>query len=107
MSVKSLMNQTVSISAKASYDREGRATHGASTDSEARIVVRDRRRMDELGNVIVINAVAYVPGDTTVNTDDKVTYSGTDYKVVSVNNAIGELGNTHHIKLELQKWVSA
>ena len=47
---------------------------------------------------------SYVPSDTTVAIDDKVTYSDTDYKVFGIYTAIDGVGDTNHLKLELVKW---
>ena len=54
--------------------------------------------------MITIVATVYVPSDTVVVIDDKVTFGGTDYKVYGIYTAVDGVGKTSHLKLELTKW---
>ncbi len=54
--------------------------------------------------MITIEATVYVPSDTVVVIDDKVTYGGIDYKVYGIYTAVDGAGRTNHLKLDLTKW---
>lgn len=102
--IAGLFNQTITVYSKSGYDAYGRETVGAGTDVQCRFQRSTKRRLMPNGSLAVIDAVCYVPADTTVATDDRVTYDSTDYKVYIIDDAVGGNGDTHHIKLELIKW---
>jgi hypothetical protein len=104
MSLAGLMNQTITLYNQASYDAYGRETVGSGTSVKSRFQKTTKRKLEATGNLITIDAVAYVPADTSVNTDDRVTYGTDKYKVYGKYEAVDGAGNTHHIKLELLKW---
>lgn len=104
MSFTGLLNQTLTIYPKTSYNAQGREVVGAGVDTKARVQETSKRRMLPNGNLITIDLVAYVPPDTTVETDYRADYSGQKYKVWSKYAAVKGNGATHHLKLELVKW---
>lgn len=104
MSVGNLLNQTISIYNKSSYDEYGRLTVGSATSVKARFQPQTKRILAPNGDVLTISAIAYVPSDTTVNTDDKIVYDSNTYKVITKYPTPNGKGNTHFIKLELIKW---
>ena len=101
MSVIGLFNQTILIYGKTSYNSQGREVLGSGVSVRARL--QPKRKSIFLPNqeVIALAAIAYVPADTTVNIDDRVTYAGVNYKVFSKYPVPGGTGNIDHIKLEL------
>jgi len=105
MTLLGLLNQSITIYAKSGYDAYGRASMGASVAVSARVQEKTIRRLLPNGNIVTILIIVYVPAGTAVNTDDKVTFSGRDYKVYGKYSAVDGAGDTNHIKLELIKWV--
>lgn len=104
MSFLGLLNQAITIYPKSGYGADGRETLSTGNSVQARVQETTKRRLLPNGSLATIDAIAYVPGDTTVSTDDRIDYSGTMYKVFGKYGAIGAAGNRHHIKLELVKW---
>lgn len=106
MSLAGLLNQTISLYGKSGYNEQGRETVGALTSVFARVQVTSKRRLLPNGSIVTIDAIAYLPASTSINTDDKVTYSGNDYKVFAKYTAVDGEGQTNHIKVELVKWAA-
>lgn len=104
MSLASLFNQTITIYNKSSYDSEGNEVLGSGSSSKARVQEVAKRKLMPNGSVLLIDLIVYAKPTITVNTDDKVTYNSTNYKVISKNTAVDGQGNTNHYKLELVKW---
>lgn len=104
MSLLGLLNQTINIYTKSSYNAYGREVVGTATEIHARVQAVTKQRLLPNGSIINILALAYVPSDTTVNIDDKVSYGGVDYKVFGKYATPDGTGTTSFIKLELVKW---
>lgn len=103
MSFLGLLNQTLTVYNKTSYNEMGREVVGSGTSVSARVQQTTKRTLLPNGNLQVIDIVAYVPSDTTIATDDRVDYSGNKFKVFNKYEAV-DSGAVHHIKLELIKW---
>lgn len=111
MSLTGLLNQTITIYPITGYSDDGRESVSAGVSAKARFQATSKRNLqpkfiDGKSTVVEVNAIAYVPADTVVEEDYKVSYSGVDYKVVTKYAVPGANGVTDHIKLELQKWQS-
>lgn len=104
MSIKGLLNQTISIYSKSGYNAYGRETVGSATEVQARFQKKTRQKLLPNGSLVTIEAIVYIPSDTTIAVDDKITYGGVDYKVYGIYSAIDGTGDTNHIKLEVTKW---
>lgn len=104
MSINGLLNQTITITSKTGYNAYGRETTSGATSVQARFQKQTKQRLLPNGSLILIEAICYVPSDTTVAIDDKVTFGGVDYKVYGIYTAVDGTGNTNHLKLELTKW---
>lgn len=104
MGITSLFNQTISLYNKSSYDDEGREVVGSATSVRCRFQRTSKRRLLPNGTLLTIDAIVYIPGTTSINTDDKVTFAGVNYKVIGRYDAIGANGVANHIKLEVVKW---
>lgn len=104
MSAVSLMNQRITVATRTGYDGEGAEVFGGNTVVQARVQQTSRRKLLPNGSVITIDAIVYVPPETTIETNDKVTYSSVAYKVLSKYTAVDGSGNADHLKLELVKW---
>lgn len=101
------MNQQVIIYNKTSYDGYGREVVGGATTTTARFQRKNKQRLSPTGSVITIEATCYLPPDTTVSIDDKITHAGSDYKVYGIYTAVDGSGSTNHIKADLIKWLEA
>lgn len=104
MSLKGLLNQTITVYSKSGYDEYGRETVGSGTNITARVQESTKRRLLADGSLVTIDAIVYCPADTTINTDDRVVYGTENYKVFAKYVAVDGAGNTNHIKVELVKW---
>lgn len=106
MSLLGLLNQTITIYAKSSYNTEGREVMGSGTSIKCRFQQTTKRKLLPNGNLQTIDAIVYVPSTTSINTDDKVTFGSTNYKVFGKYAAIDGKGQTNHLKLELIRWLT-
>lgn len=104
MSLGGLLNQTITLYNKTSYDAYGDEVVGTGTSIKCRFQRTTKRRLLPNGSVITLEGICYVPSDTTVNTDDRITYGTDNFKVFGKYDAVAGTGHTHHIKLELVKW---
>lgn len=104
MSVKSLLRQSMTVYGQTSYNAEGREVVGAGTSVQCRFQETTKQKIAPNGSVISLDAIAYVPEDTTVAEDDHVEYNGTRYKVVGLYATPNGIGEVEFIKLELTQW---
>lgn len=104
MSIDSLLNQSITLYSKASYDGYGRATFGSGVNQIARIQPKQKRVLVEKGDVVTIEAIAYLRKNVIIAEDDKVTYDGKDYRVFAVYKTPDGKGKTSFIRVELVKW---
>ena len=107
MSFAGLLNQTITIYPKTGYDAYGRESVGTGVSVKSRFQATTRRRLLPDGSLITIVGIVYVPSDTAVETDYRIDYLSENYKVYGKYLAIDGEGTTHHIKLELVKWLEA
>lgn len=106
MSINGLLNQTITITTKTGYNEYGRETTSGATSVQSRFQKTTKQKLLANGSLVTIEAICYVPSDTTVAIDDKVTYGGVDYKVYGIYAAVDGAGDTNHLKLELTKWLA-
>ena len=104
MSLLGLMNQTITKYAKSSYNSEGREVVGSGSSVKCRFQKRTVRRLLPNNSVVTIDAVVYMPGDTSISNDDKVSFESVNYKVFAVYEAVDGAGVKNHLKCELIKW---
>lgn len=104
MSINGLLNQQITIASKTGYNAYGRETVSTETTVQSRFQKQTKQRLLPNGSVIVIEAICYVPSDTTVVVDDKISFGSVDYKVFGIYSAVDGSGDTDHLKLELIKW---
>jgi hypothetical protein len=88
---------------KTSFDEYGSEVLGSAVSYSARVQFVSKTRMLPNGDVTIINAIAYIAGDVSINQNDKLTYNGVNYVVSGKSNAVDGQGNVNHTKLELQK----
>ena len=104
MSIAGLLNQSITVYGKSSYNSEGREVVGSGTSISARVQPKTKRKLLPNGSVINIDAIAFVASDASIDTDDRVDLGSDKYKVLSKYAVPGADGTTHHIELELIKW---
>ena len=104
MSLAGLLNQTVTIYNKSRYDAYGHEVVGSGTSVKARFQETTKRKLLPNGNLLTIDGIVYVPSDTLVNTDDRLDYNSTKFKVYGKYSAIEGNGQVNHVKLEVIKW---
>lgn len=104
MTLLGLLNQTVTIASQSSYGADGRPAFSAGTSVRARVEPKTKRVLMPDGTILTTDAFMIVGPDTTIVTDDKVTYSSVDYKVIEIFPVPGETGSTHHIEVGLKRW---
>lgn len=107
MSVTSLMNQSLTLYPKASYDRYGREVVGSGSSVICRFQATTKTKLLANGEIAQIEGIVYVPSTTTVEIDDKVTFNSKDFKVFGKYTAVDGDGVTNHIRLELIQWKHA
>ena len=104
MSLAGLLNQSIVIYTKSSYNSQGREVLGGVNTVRARVQPKSKNVMSPTGAILTIAAIAYVLPNTTVSVDDKVTYDSSAYKVYSKYPVADGQGTINHIKLELIRW---
>lgn len=105
MGLLGLLNQSLSVYSKSSYSADGREVVGSATTVLARFQAKTKNIMSPNGAVITIVAVAYVGPSAVIEVEDKVVYSGSNYKVYSKYPVPDGSGNINHFKLELTRWL--
>lgn len=104
MAVQDFFNQTITLYPTSSYDRYGKLVTGSGTEYPARFQETTKDVLSPTGELIHIVGIVYVSPNITIAVNDKVTYSGSDFKVFKKYSAVDGQGATSHIKLELIKW---
>lgn len=104
MSLKHLLNQTLTQYSGGSYGADGKPTYGTGSSVACRFENKVKRILLPTGQTLTIDAFAVVDGGASFATDDRVTYDSIDYKVVDVFKAVDDMGDTHHQELRLVKW---
>lgn len=106
MSIKSLLNQSVTIYNRSGYGADGEFTYSTGTSVDSRFEAKTKRVLLPNGDILAIDAFVIVGPDVTVNTNDKITYGSDDYRVVDIFAVPDDTGDTHHKELGLAKWPS-
>lgn len=104
MSLTGLLNQTVSLYTRTSYDRYGREVVGSSVDYYGRVQEVSKSKLLPNGQTIIISLIVYIKPTVSININDKITYNSVNYKVFSVTKPVDGSGVLHHIKLECTRW---
>jgi hypothetical protein len=110
MSINGLLNQTITITSKTGYNEYGREVVSGAVSVKSRFQTTSKLNYNpaqpggNLASLKQIVAKVYVPSDTVVAIDDKVTYDGNDYKVDGIYYGVDGTGRKNHIKLELTNW---
>lgn len=104
MSLSGLLNQTVTIYPKSSYNKYGREVVSSGAENCARVQEVSKSKLLPNGQTINIDLIVYLKNNVTVSINDKLDYLGTKYKVFSFSKPVDGSGQLHHIKIECIKW---
>lgn len=104
MALAGLLNQTITLYLKSSYNAYGREVVGSGTDYLARVQQTTKQKLSPTGSLITIDAIVYLDPSVSVNIDDRIAFDSQQYKVYGKYTAVDGAGKTNHIKLELVKW---
>lgn len=112
MSIKQLLNQSVTIYNNAGRTAYGRPSFSSGLAVRARVQRQNKQVQSysvqgDKSQVVISNVMLILPSSTTIAVDDKVTYSSTDYKVLNVYQAVDGQGTTHHLEVDVIKWHEA
>lgn len=100
----SLFNQSVTLYTTSSYTEFGRERLSAGTICKVRFQPTTKTMLLPNGTVKQVDAIVYFAPDVEIEVEDKVRYSGVDYKVVGKSEGVDGQGNTNHIKVQLAVW---
>lgn len=106
MSLRGLLNQTITLYSKSGYNAYGRETVGSGTNYQCRFQKTTKTILLPTGQTIQLVAIVYLAGEPTVAINDKVTYSDHDYKVAGIYTATDGQGNTNNTRLQLVEWLA-
>lgn len=103
MALSTLLNQTVTISAKGPANEVGEITFSTATDYPARFEEADGTIMTAQKEREPIDGRVFVDADCLVAVGDKLVYNEVEYKVMRVSKDIGGPGSLHHSELVVQE----
>lgn len=104
MAISQLLNQTVTLYARGSYDAFGREVVGSGTSYRARVQEVTKSKLLPNGQQVTIDAIVYLNGSPSISANDRLDYNGVKYKIFGKSVGVDGQGNSHHTKLELIKW---
>ncbi len=107
MSSTSLMNQSIALYTAGGFDRYGKEQVGSATTVRARVQQVSKVRILPNGTQYTIEAIIYVPSDTTISEGDKIRFDTKNFRVHGISTAIDGRGNTEHKKIEVTKWLTS
>jgi hypothetical protein len=105
MTLKSLLNQDITLATASGKDKYGRESYGSGVSYKARVQLTTKTRVINTNESVEIRAIVYIDGAVSVSKGDKITHNSIEYRVFGVITATDGAGNTHHTKLELVKWL--
>lgn len=91
------------VRAKNGFDKYGRPTLGASSTIRARFVEKSKLMKNEQGEEYMTDAELWLLPTQTINLEDTVIYSSTNYKVAKIEVRRDVNGDVDHKKAFLIK----
>lgn len=105
MSLQSLLRQSVSIeNPSTTLDKQGRPALSAAQTYKARVQRTNKTIVTAQKDREPIDAIVFLPPSATVKKGSKLTYSGEEYRVMTIEDVVGRNGSTHHFELKVQLW---
>lgn len=105
MSFTKLMKQTITVFAKGTVNKYGRApAEGSGTEHKARVDLRTKTRHDANGNLVTLSGMIFVGPEVTLTQGQRVDYNGQKYEVVHTYEVAGANGQTHHVEADIVEY---
>jgi hypothetical protein len=104
MNIAHLLNQTVTIQQQSGYDNDGRESVGAATTHRARFQQTNKTVLLPTGDSITLDGYVDVLGTASVDNNDRLTYNGDIYRVITRKENVDKAGNVNHITLGVKQW---
>lgn len=101
--ISNYLNQTVTRNKRTGNDVYGKPIVGENESVKARFQEKQRRAMDEKGQVFLTDAEMWIMPDQELELDDVIQYEGIKYKTARIEIKRGITGNKDHKKVLLVK----
>jgi len=79
--IESYLTQSAQITRKTGQDAYSKSTYASAVSFNCRVDEKIKLIKNAVGDTVQVDATMFVPADFTVSNDDKITYSGRNYKV--------------------------
>jgi len=99
--IDEFLKQTVTVTPKGdtAYDKWGNPTAGVGASADARVQEIDKRIQLDDQTFLDVSLAVWLKPSVTIANNDKVTWSGTDYRVVKIEKKYDENGTHEHTKV--------
>lgn len=105
MAINHLLNQDGTIENRESgTDRHGNRSFGDARDVKIRFQRTNRTTMTAEREREPIDGIVFLSPDETVDTGDRITYAGQQYRVIKCEPVVLGNGVVHHYELMVQLW---
>lgn len=94
-----LMPATVSVTKPTAKNEYGEYTTTSSTSYRARIVSKQRRIVNNLGEEISVNTEVWLATTTSIPTESVITFADSSKMTVRAVDIISDEKGTHHVKV--------
>lgn len=103
MSIKRLLQETVTIKAQTGTDAWGKPTFDAGTDYDARVQEQREVVKTTEGQEVLSTVQVYINGDATVGPNSQVTLpDGRQPDIITIRKPKSASGTVHHTKISLE-----
>jgi hypothetical protein len=100
--LRDLLNQTVTVSTRASHDNYGQPSYGSGTSWSAYGSHKSGFVRDANGETVSVSSVWYVASTRVIDISDRITLpDGTTPPIVVVDNLVGFTGTHSYSKISL------
>lgn len=105
MSFNALLKQSITLQNRSgNRDKTGQPAYAAGSTLAARVQRTQKTIATADRDRTPIHAIIFIGPSTEPQIDAKVTYDGTVYRVMAVEDVVGRNGQTHHYELMCQLW---
>lgn len=104
MSIANLLNQTCTVYPKSGYDKFGHDVSGQPVNVYCRFQNKTKTRILPNQQIVNLVGVVYLDGSVSINTEDRIVFGGSSYKVFSVDGNVDRIGVQRMIKCEVTVW---
>jgi len=103
MTAVNFLTDTISLTVKTGNTDSGDPSYGAATSVAAKFVKTSMLIRDANGKEITSDSHVFIPRETSVNPEDKVTHDSVTYRILRVLDQIGTVTTLKYKKLLLQR----